>query len=44
MGTEPVFGAIFATVWVGESLSVASWVGGLLIVLASLWATMRRAA
>ena len=35
MGTEPVFGAIFATLLLGESLSGLQYAGGLLIVLAT---------
>lgn len=42
MGTEPVFGALFAVFRFGEHLSLLSWMGGLMIVAASLWATMRR--
>lgn len=38
MGTEPVFGALFAVYWLDESLSVAGWFGGFLMVAASLWA------
>ena len=43
MGCEPVFGALFAVWWLGESLTVAGWLGGLMIVAASLWAMLRRA-
>lgn len=41
-GSEPVFGAAFAVLWLGESLSVASWLGGGLMVAASLWAVRPR--
>lgn len=41
MGTEPVFGALFATLWLDEQLSTMIWVGGLLIVVAPIWATLR---
>ncbi|GAB2924211.1 DMT family transporter [Paraburkholderia jirisanensis] len=41
MGSEPAFGALFAYVWLGEQLSVWGWVGGGLIVFASLLATVR---
>jgi drug/metabolite transporter (DMT)-like permease len=41
MGSEPVFGALFAVFWLGESLSPLSWLGGALIVGASLWATLK---
>ncbi|BCQ47625.1 hypothetical protein ERHA55_51520 [Erwinia rhapontici] len=39
MGSEPLFGALFAVLWLQESLTPAAWLGGLLIVAASLWAT-----
>lgn len=39
MGSEPLFGALFAVLWLNEVLSVSAWIGGLMIVLASLWAT-----
>ncbi|HEY4804962.1 MAG TPA: DMT family transporter [Paraburkholderia sp.] len=41
MGSEPVFGALFACVWLGERLSLPAWLGGLLIVAASLFALKR---
>ncbi|WP_322101565.1 DMT family transporter [Paraburkholderia sp. J41] len=41
MGSEPVFGALFALVWLGERLTLAAWVGGLLIVAASVLALER---
>lgn len=41
MGTEPVFGAMFAVYWLNESLSFLGWIGGILIVAASLWATIK---
>jgi drug/metabolite transporter (DMT)-like permease len=40
--SEPVFGALFAVLWLGESLSVSGWIGGGLIVLVALWTTVRR--
>ncbi|KAF0811706.1 hypothetical protein IGB42_03865 [Andreprevotia sp. IGB-42] len=40
MGSEPVFGALFAVVWLGEQLTPVAWLGGLLIVAASLWAIL----
>jgi len=40
--SEPAFGALFAVLWLGESLSVTGWLGGALIVLAALWTTLRR--
>jgi len=42
MGSEPVFGALFAAFWLGEQLSLLSWVGGALIVAATLWASLPR--
>lgn len=42
MGVEPVFGALFAVYWLNESLSMTGWIGGSMIVAASLWATLRR--
>ncbi|GJG96759.1 DMT family transporter [Cupriavidus pauculus] len=39
MGGEPAFGALFAYAWLGEQLSVWAWLGGGLMVLASLLAT-----
>jgi len=41
MGSEPAFGALFACVWLGERLPVSAWLGGMLIVAASLLATVR---
>lgn len=32
MGSEPAFGAVFAVVWLGESVSYTGWIGGALIV------------
>jgi drug/metabolite transporter (DMT)-like permease len=40
MGSEPAFGALFASVWLGEAVSAAGWIGGGLIVAASLMATV----
>lgn len=40
--SEPAFGALFAVLWLGESLGVTGWVGGGLIVLAALWTSARR--
>lgn len=37
-GSEPVFGALFATLWLNEHLNPVAWAGGALIVAASLWA------
>jgi drug/metabolite transporter (DMT)-like permease len=43
MGSEPVFGALFAAFWLGEKLSPLSWIGGGLIVAATLWVALPRA-
>jgi len=40
MGSEPVFGALFAILWLGESVSLLGWTGGALIVGAAWWATV----
>jgi drug/metabolite transporter (DMT)-like permease len=40
MGSEPAFGAVFACLLLGESVSVMGWLGGGLIVLASIASTM----
>ncbi|MDR5740606.1 MULTISPECIES: EamA family transporter [unclassified Caballeronia] len=39
MGSEPAFGALFACFWLGETISLIAWIGGGLIVAASLLAT-----
>jgi drug/metabolite transporter (DMT)-like permease len=41
MGSEPAFGALFAYLWLGESISLSAWLGGALIVAASVLATVR---
>ncbi|RKF39070.1 DMT family transporter [Paraburkholderia fungorum] len=41
MGSEPAFGALFACLWLGERISTAAWIGGALIVVASILATVR---
>ncbi|MES2009015.1 DMT family transporter [Cupriavidus basilensis] len=41
MGSEPAFGALFASLWLAESISATAWIGGGLIVAASLLATVR---
>lgn len=40
MGSEPAFGALFASVWLGETVSAGGWIGGGMIVAASLMATV----
>lgn len=39
MGSEPLFGALFAVLWLGEQLTLSAWLGGMLIMGASLWLT-----
>jgi drug/metabolite transporter (DMT)-like permease len=39
MGSEPVFGAVFACLWLGEKATWQAWAGGLLIVVATWWVT-----
>ncbi|QDL54807.1 DMT family transporter [Rhodoferax aquaticus] len=41
--SEPAFGALFAVLWLGESLSFTAWVGGGLIVASALWVCACRA-
>ncbi|WP_043421786.1 DMT family transporter [Cupriavidus basilensis] len=40
MGSEPAFGALFASLWLGEKITATAWTGGGLIVAASLLATL----
>ncbi len=40
--SEPAFGALFAVLWLNESLSPLAWLGGALIVVAALWTSWRR--
>ena len=42
MGSEPVFGALVAGLWLGESVGAPGWVGGLMIVAAAWWVTLPR--
>lgn len=42
MGSEPLFGAVFAMLWLNETLTVQAWLGGLLIMGATLWAGLSR--
>lgn len=44
MGSEPLFGALFAVLWLGESLTTEAWLGGLLVVGAMLWVSLSRRA
>ncbi|THF56238.1 DMT family transporter [Pseudothauera rhizosphaerae] len=40
MGSEPLFGALFAVMFVGEQLSALAWFGGGLICAATLWVAL----
>lgn len=42
MGSEPLWGALIAVLWLGERLTLLGWTGGLLIVLSAWWVTRRR--
>lgn len=41
-GTEPVWGALFAVAWLGESLTPLQWAGAAVVVGATVWATRRQ--
>lgn len=41
MATEPVFGGLFAAYWLHESITWVGWMGGLLIVIASILALLK---
>ncbi|GAB3253923.1 DMT family transporter [Chitinimonas naiadis] len=40
MGSEPLWGAVFAMLWLDETLAPQAMLGGVLILVASLWAVM----
>jgi drug/metabolite transporter (DMT)-like permease len=42
MGSEPLWGALIAVVWLGERLTLQGWLGGLLIVASAWWVTRPR--
>ena len=42
MGTEPLFGAIFAAIWLSETITLTSWIGGGLIALSSVLLIAKR--
>ncbi|MET1281681.1 DMT family transporter [Vibrio navarrensis] len=42
MGSEPLFGALFAMVWLQESLTTLQFIGGGLILLSVITTSMRR--
>lgn len=37
LGSEPLWGALFAVLWLGEPLASTGWLGGLMIAGAALW-------
>lgn len=43
MGSEPLWGALIAVLWLGEHLALQGWIGGLLIVASAWWVTRPRA-
>ncbi len=43
MGSEPLWGALIAVLWMGERMAVQGWVGGLLIVVSAWWVARRPA-
>lgn len=40
MGTEPLFGAIFAIILLNEQITLGTWIGGTLIVVSSIFLTL----
>ncbi|MFV0664997.1 DMT family transporter [Denitromonas sp.] len=42
LGSEPLWGAMFAVLWLGESLGPSGWLGGLMIAAAALWTSVPR--
>lgn len=43
MGSEPLWGALIAVLWLGERMALQGWVGGGLIVASAWWVTRPRA-
>ncbi|MGJ7603118.1 DMT family transporter [Variovorax sp. LT1R20] len=39
MGSEPMWGALIAVLWLGEKMALQGWIGGLLIVASAWWVT-----
>ena len=39
MGSEPMWGALIAVLWMGEQMALQGWIGGLLIVASAWWVT-----
>lgn len=37
LGSEPLWGALFAVFWLGETLGTQGWLGGMMIAGAALW-------
>lgn len=42
MGSEPLWGALIAVVWLGDRITLQGWLGGLLIVASAWWVTRPR--
>lgn len=42
LGSEPLWGALFAVLWLGEPLGSSGWLGGLMIAGAALWTSVPR--
>ncbi|MFP8777317.1 DMT family transporter [Hydrogenophaga sp. RWCD_12] len=42
MGSEPLWGALIAVMWLGERTTLQGWLGGLLIVASAWWVTRPR--
>lgn len=42
MGSEPLWGALIAALWLGDRLTLQGWIGGLLIVVSAWWVTRPR--
>lgn len=42
MGSEPLWGALIAVVWLGDRHTLQGWLGGLLIVASAWWVTRPR--
>lgn len=40
LGSEPLWGALFAVFWLDESLGPVGWLGGLMIAGAAIWVSM----
>ncbi len=40
LGSEPMWGALFAVFWLGEPLDPTGWLGGLMISGAAVWVSM----